>query len=146
MFHDEQFPERVRGSLARLYEEVEAEAGREDSQDGGGRPRTTLKDRLAFLERIRKISMEETAQASSAIQDARAVMLSEGAVGRAISDPFFPLLNFVSAVEDEGLELFSEGKGGALPQAGRPGGESRRPERGEGPLHDERDDAGRRLC
>ena len=111
LFHDEQFAERVRGSLARLYEEVGTETGGDNPEDGGGRPRTTLKDRLAFLERIRKISMEEIAQASSAIQDARAVMLAEGAVGRTISDPFSPLLSFVRALEDDGLELFSEGKG-----------------------------------
>ncbi len=108
LFHDEQFVERVRGSLARLYEEVGTETG-EDEGDGG--PRTKLKDRVAFLERVRKVPLEEIAQASSAIQDARAVMLAEGAAGRAISNPFFPLLSFVRPLEDEGLELFSEGKG-----------------------------------
>jgi DNA excision repair protein ERCC-2 len=107
LFHDEQFGEKVRGSLARLYEEVGTEAG-EDAGDGA--PKTRLRDRVAFLERIRKVPLEEIAQASSAVQDTRAVMLAEGAAGRAISDPFFPLLNFVGALEDEGLELFSQGK------------------------------------
>ncbi len=85
LFHDEQFGERVRGSLARLYEEVGTETG-EDAGDGGG-PRTKLKDRVAFGERIRSIPLEEITQASSTIQDARAVMLAEGAAGRAISAP-----------------------------------------------------------
>ena len=108
LFHDEQFAERVRGSLARLYEEVGTETG-EDVGDGG--PRTKLKDRVAFGERVRNIPLEEIAQASSAIQDARAEMLAEGAARKASSDPFYPLLNFVGALEDEGMELFSEGDG-----------------------------------
>lgn len=108
-FHDEQFAEKVRGSLALLYEEVRKEAG-EDSGEGG-EPRTKFRDREAFLERLLEVPLEGIAQASSAIQDARAVMLAEGTAGKTISDPFFPLLNFVDALEDEGLELFSEGKG-----------------------------------
>ena len=107
-FHDDQFVEGVRGSLASLYEEVRKEAG-EDAENG--EPRARFRDREAFLEELGKVSLEGIAQASSAIQDARAVMLAEGAIGRTASDPFLPLLNFVDALEDDGLELFSEGKG-----------------------------------